>query len=186
MICGRLYLRLLIHWRVRIIGYSYSPVRVVGRVKHQEARCIILQICRMLVWLLLLQKHGLHWMLLLLHDLFLVVAEMIVIHHVILFPARSDDWRRQWLLDSASSHHRRCRIRVWINLPALGAWNLVAYKLWRIWCAIVASLIAEATSEAMGHVWITAALTLHQSVDCWQMLTLIVKEVVGTMHKGSK
>jgi len=32
-------------------------------------------------------------MLLLLHDLFLVVGEMIVMHHIILFPARSDDWR---------------------------------------------------------------------------------------------
>jgi len=80
----------------------------------------------MLVWLLLLQKHGLHWMLLLLHDLFLVVAEMIVIHHIILFPARSDDWRPQLLLESASSHHRRCRICVRFNLTALGAWNLVA------------------------------------------------------------
>ena len=95
VMCGRLYLGLVIHCRVRIIRYSYSPVRDGGGVEHQGIRCFILKSWRMLVRLLLLQKHWLNWMLLLLHDLFLVVAEMIVIHHIILFPARSNEWRRQ-------------------------------------------------------------------------------------------
>ena len=95
-------------------------------MEHQGIRCFILKSWRMLVRLLLLQKHWLHWMLLLLHDLFLVVAEMIVIHHIILFPARSNEWRRQRLLEGATSHHRECRICVRINLTALRAWNLVA------------------------------------------------------------
>jgi hypothetical protein len=48
----------------------------------------------MLVLQLLLQQKWLQRVLLLLKDLFLDVAEMIVMHHIVIFPARSDEWRR--------------------------------------------------------------------------------------------
>lgn len=91
--CDRLYLLCLIHQRVPIIWYCNGPIRVGGRLNQQGVRGIIFQRRRMLVWQLQLQ--WLHRMLLLLHDLFLEVAEMIVNHHVVIFPAWSDEWRRQ-------------------------------------------------------------------------------------------
>jgi hypothetical protein len=48
----------------------------------------------MLVLQLLLEHKGLQRVLLLLKDLFLEVAEMIIMHHIVIFPARSDEWRR--------------------------------------------------------------------------------------------
>ncbi len=65
-------------------------------------------------------------MLLLLQDLILEVAEMIVIHHIVIFSSRSDQWRPHLLLVATTAHHRGCGVCVRIDLPALGGRNVVA------------------------------------------------------------